>query len=234
MTNVRNFLEGKFNSSHDASERIAQYVRSGMLYYGEIPFLYRTFDPTNVRSVKEKSGYKVVSGINLLPSQRPQAHPPQQTRHGLFQQQAILDTLLVYYAKGVKQYLPTVSSPGTNPVGALALICTAVRILKPHFHLPNSDPTSPQQVERALLMFSTGHFILDKRAFSEKFWGQRTAVYVKLAKALSTSQWNTIFAGLEYSKGVEEKLKQCSRPVEHWTDDPEQYFIMESDPVDGE
>jgi len=39
------------------------YVRSALLYYGEVPFLYRVFDPTNVRSSKEKGGYKVVSAL---------------------------------------------------------------------------------------------------------------------------------------------------------------------------
>ena len=35
-------------------ERIEQYVKSGMIYYGEIPSPYKVFDPMNVHSVKEK------------------------------------------------------------------------------------------------------------------------------------------------------------------------------------
>jgi hypothetical protein len=38
--------------------------------------------------------------------------------------------MLAYYGKrGIKEYLPTdaPSSAGKNPIGALALICTAVR-----------------------------------------------------------------------------------------------------------
>ena len=37
-----------------------------MIYYGEIPFLYQVFTPTNVRSVKEKGSYQVVSRLSLL------------------------------------------------------------------------------------------------------------------------------------------------------------------------
>ena len=47
-----------------------EYVRLALIYYGEVPFLYRVFEPTNVRSVKEKGGYKVVSGLH------PPLHPP--------------------------------------------------------------------------------------------------------------------------------------------------------------
>jgi len=50
-----------------------------------------------------------------------------QVRQGLFKNQAILDTVLVYYGKrGVKQCPPTTSLPGSNPTGMLALACTAV------------------------------------------------------------------------------------------------------------
>ena len=83
-------------------------------------------------------------------------------------------------------------------------------------------------------MYLTGHFIQDKRSFSEKFWGHRTTIYVKLAKQLSDLQWNRIYAALEYSEGFQERLRAFSRPVEHWTDDPEEYFIMGSDHAVGE
>jgi len=172
------------------------YVKSGLIYYGEIPFIYRMFEPTAIRSSNERGGYQV-------------------TRHGLFQSQAILDTMLIYYGKqGVKQYLPTTFSPGNSPVGALALVCTAI--------------------ERALLMHSTGYFIKDKRSYSEKFWGQRTAIYVKLAKEMSASQWNNLYAAIRFAGGVQDKLEEFSKPVQHWTDDPDEYFIMGSDPAEAE
>ena len=48
-------------------ERIEEYVKAGMIYYGEIPFLYRVFKPTDVPAPKskERGGYKVVSGSHL-------------------------------------------------------------------------------------------------------------------------------------------------------------------------
>jgi hypothetical protein len=55
-----------------------------------------------------------------------------QTRSGPFQNQPIVDTMLAYYGKrGIKEYLPTeaASFAGKNPIGALALVCTAVRTL---------------------------------------------------------------------------------------------------------
>jgi len=49
-------------------EQIEEYVRAGLIYYGEIPFLYRVFKPTDVPAPrsKERGGYKVVSGSHLL------------------------------------------------------------------------------------------------------------------------------------------------------------------------
>jgi len=99
---------------------------------------------------------------------------------------------------------------------------------------PFSDTDSIPQVERALLMHSTGFYIKDERAFSEKFWGHRTAIYVKLAKEISDSRWDSFYAALAYTEGVHEKMSEFSRPVEHWTDNPDEYFIVGSDPVDAE
>ena len=56
LINVKTFLGTKFKSP----ELVADYVKSGLIYYGEIPFLYRVFEPLAVRSSKEKGGYKVV------------------------------------------------------------------------------------------------------------------------------------------------------------------------------
>lgn len=125
LTNVQSYLT---RYTHNETE---EYVRSALIYYGEVPFLYRVFEPTNVRSVKEKGGYKVVSGL----------HPPLcllsvhlilkslQVRHGIFQHQMIVNTMLLYYGKrGTKACIPTASTPGENPIGVLALVCAAVGI----------------------------------------------------------------------------------------------------------
>ena len=72
LTNTQSYLA---RYTRDQTE---DYIRSGLIYYGEIPFLYRVFEPTNVRSVKEKGGYKVVSIFDILNSprltQRPHFH----------------------------------------------------------------------------------------------------------------------------------------------------------------
>ena len=83
-------------------------------------------------------------------------------------------------------------------------------------------------------MHSTGSFIDDRRPFSEKNWGHRTVIYAKLAKDMNTLQWNSFYAGLGYAGEIQQKMKECSRPVEHWTDNPDEYFIVGSDPVEEE
>ena len=83
-------------------------------------------------------------------------------------------------------------------------------------------------------MHSTGHFIEDKRAFSAVGCGHRTAVYLKLANELTISQWNSFYTSLRLAGDFQEKLKEFSRPVENWTDDPNAYFIMGSDPAEEE
>ena len=83
-------------------------------------------------------------------------------------------------------------------------------------------------------MHSTGTFILDGRAFSEVNWGHRTPVYAKLAGDMTDSQWERFYAGLGYTEAINEKLKECSRPVQHWTDDPNEYFIVGSEPAEGD
>ena len=119
LTNVQSYLA---RYTQDETE---SYVRSGFLYYGEIPFLYRVFDPTNVRSRSEKGGYKVVSVVH--PLCLVQAPTFLQVRHGIFQHQMIVDTMLVYYGRqGTKASIPTASVPGEDPIGVLALVCTAV------------------------------------------------------------------------------------------------------------
>ena len=55
LVNVQSYL-----ARYTASQT-EDYVRLALLYYGEVPFLYWVFEPTNVHSSKEKGGYKVVS-----------------------------------------------------------------------------------------------------------------------------------------------------------------------------
>ena len=55
---------GQFNM--DEAEA---YVASAFNYYGEVPFLYRTFEPTDEVEpdlTKERGGYKVVSSFTLI------------------------------------------------------------------------------------------------------------------------------------------------------------------------
>ena len=61
LVNVKSFLD-KFKDP----ECVEEYVRSGLLYHGEIPFLYHVFKPSDVPSSKEKGGYKVVSRYPYL------------------------------------------------------------------------------------------------------------------------------------------------------------------------
>jgi len=61
LTNVQAFLE-KFKEP----EKVEAYVRAGMIYYGEIPFTYTSFTPTDVRLKAERGGYKVVSQVFLV------------------------------------------------------------------------------------------------------------------------------------------------------------------------
>ena len=62
LTNVQSYL------TRLTPEQTESYVRSAMLYYREILFLYRVFKPTNVTSKKEKGGYAVVSVLFSLVS----------------------------------------------------------------------------------------------------------------------------------------------------------------------
>ena len=62
LTMVQGYL------THYDQDQTEGYVRSVLHYYGEIPFLYRVFDPTNVRAKKEMGGYKVVSAFIPLGS----------------------------------------------------------------------------------------------------------------------------------------------------------------------
>ena len=133
IVNVQTFM-----ARHKTPDLISEYVQTGLLYYGEIPFLYRVFECTDVSSKKERGGYKVVSTtfpsfLSFLAKQSDDS----QMRHELFQSQPILNTILIYFGRrGIKQHFPTVSAPGqNNPVGMLALVCTAVGTFLTSNHL---------------------------------------------------------------------------------------------------
>ena len=83
-------------------------------------------------------------------------------------------------------------------------------------------------------MHSTGCFIKDKRSFSEKHWGHRTAIYSELATDPTPSQWNKFYASLRVNSGFQDKLNKCSWPMMDQTDNPQHYFIAGSDPADGD
>ena len=79
LVNVKAFLD-KFKDP----ERVEAYVKAGLIYYGEIPFLYRIFEPSDVPSPREKGGYKVVSQ-RLPPLLNDMGLISPQTHSGAFQ-----------------------------------------------------------------------------------------------------------------------------------------------------
>lgn len=64
-------VQAYMNQFNDIDEAEA-YVASAFNYHGEVPFLYRTFKPTDEVEpdlMKERGGYKVVSSfVSILPS----------------------------------------------------------------------------------------------------------------------------------------------------------------------
>ena len=88
------------------------------------------------------------------------------------------------------------------------------------------------QVEHALSMHTLGFFIKGRQSFSEKSWGNRTAVYLKLAKDMTTAQWAGFYGMLRVHEDIQDKLKEFSKPAERWTNDPNEYFIAGSDPAE--
>ena len=85
------------------------------------------------------------------------------------------------------------------------------------------------QVDRALSAHSIGHFVEDPRPFSEKAWGHRTPIYLKLAKKMSAAQWAGFYGMLHTHEKIKNQLEEYSKPAEQWTDDPDEYFIVGSD-----
>lgn len=83
-------------------------------------------------------------------------------------------------------------------------------------------------------MHTLGYFIKGRQSFSEKSWGHRTAVYMKLAKDMTATRWARFYGMLRVHEDIQTKLKEFSKPAEQWTDDPKEYFIAGSDPPEEE
>ena len=225
LANVQSYL------TRFSLEQAEEYVGSAILYYGEVPFLYRVFERTNVRAKGEKGGYKVVSRCHTL--QACTKFTLSQVRHGIFQQVMVIDTMLVYYGrKGTKSCIPTASVPGNNPIGVLTLVCAAVGPIS-HTFVTLSSCQSPQ-VEQALSMHSSGFLIKSRHSFSEKSCGPQTAIYLKLANDMTAAQWAGFYGKLRVHEGIQDSLEEDSKPAGQWTDDPDQYFIVGSDPLEEE
>lgn len=79
-------------------------------------------------------------------------------------------------------------------------------------------------------MHAQGFFIKCRRSFSEKSWGHRTAIYSKLAKAMTAGQWAGFYGMLRVHEDIQDKMDEFGKPAEQWTDDPNEYFIVASDP----
>ena len=88
------------------------------------------------------------------------------------------------------------------------------------------------QVEHALSMHTLGFFIKGHQSFSEKSWGHRIVVYLKLAKDMTATQWAGFYGMLCVHEDIQDKLKAFSKPAEQWTNDPNEYFIVGSDPAE--
>lgn len=89
----------------------------------------------------------------------------------------------------------------------------------------------PPQVERRLSMHTLGYFVEDGHPFSERRWGQRTAVYLKLAKDMTATQWASFYLMLRVHEDIQEKMEEfIVKPAESWSDDPNEYFILGSEP----
>ena len=50
---------------------------------------------------------------------------------------------------------------------------------------------------------------------------------------MTATQWGKFYDMLCVHEDIQEKLKDYNKPAEHWTDDPEEYFIIESDPPEA-
>jgi hypothetical protein len=48
---------------------------------------------------------------------------------------------------------------------------------------------------------------------------------------MTAAQWARFYDTLRVHEKIEDKLKEFKKPVEQWTNDPEEYFITGSDPI---
>ena len=83
-------------------------------------------------------------------------------------------------------------------------------------------------------MHKTGMFILDSSTFSEKGWGKDTAIYLKLINDLSEPWWEAFYSALKTTAEIVDELKEYSKanPDRHPQDEPEDYHIQDSDPIE--
>ena len=83
-------------------------------------------------------------------------------------------------------------------------------------------------------MYKSGVFVPDSTAFCEKDWGKDTAIYLKLINELSESRWEAIYSALKTTADLVNGLKEYSKanPDRLEQDNPEEYHIQDSDPVD--
>jgi hypothetical protein len=81
-------------------------------------------------------------------------------------------------------------------------------------------------------MHTEGYFIRDHHSFSEKHWGNRTTIYLKLANDMTPAQWARFYGMLRAHENILDKMEEYGKPAEKWTDDPNEYFIVGSDPLD--
>ena len=81
-------------------------------------------------------------------------------------------------------------------------------------------------------MHALGSYIKGRGSFSKKYWGNRTPVYLKLAQDMTNSQWDRLYGMLHTNESILEELRDCSKPAEEWTDNPDEYFIVASDPLE--
>ena len=79
-------------------------------------------------------------------------------------------------------------------------------------------------------MHTLGHFIEDGCSFSEKSWGHQTAIYLKLVKDMTAAQWAGFYGMLRVHEDIQEKMEEFIKPAESWADDPDEYFILGSEP----
>ena len=57
---------------------------------------------------------------------------------------------------------------------------------------------------------------------------------MKLAKEMSAAQWAQFYSMLRAHEKIQDGLKEFSKPAKPWTDNPNEYFIAGSDPLEEE